>query len=583
MIYKQTFASAKKHVLEHIFKYLGLGLVLVWIMPLLLTGNRLELGDFSFFTQGYEAVRTSIIDYHQFPWINPWVAGGVPLFANPQIGVFSATTLFALLFGAPLALKITIAIFMILGYLSMYTLLNSYFKIEETISTLLSIIWVLCSFFTSHLPSHFTFIWFLVAPYFIYASLTLDTRRKAILYGLLFAIMANSQVHNSFFQISLICGAILFVRLLYSKSRTNFMLLLGISLAIVIILAGPKLLLTFQNVHDFPRIIGDPPTSISKSILGILLPFSIAAYLHGAYPSAPWGWGEQTVSIGFFAISALIISAFYYVHTWRAKNLDRTYNSTSFRVVLTGIGFFMLGLGAFHKFSPYNILKQFPIFSETRVSARWFLWLIICILVFIGLQAKKSGKNSFPKFLITGVLVLSVAELFVLNFGYYSTVLNHAPNTSPKNITEYTFEQSSLFGESTKLPAGKGEIRKDLSIPKFYREYENTTYNLGTLQANDALVDLNTKSSPRCSWNKGCGLVLTGNARVKYWSPNKIVLERTSKGKIQLNMNNSSYFTINGKRNDSLRVAEPYTSFNISQDITTREIVIAASPSALNW
>ncbi len=435
-----------------------------------MTGNKLELGDFSFFAQGYQAIHSSIIDYHQFPWFNPWVAGGVPLFANPQMGVFSITTLFVFIFGAPFGLKMTIALFIILGYLSMYKLLRSYFKVDEIVSVLLSIIWVLCSFFVSHLPSHFTFIWYLVAPYFIYCSLTLDSKRKAVLYGLIFAIMANSQVHNSFFQISVICGAILFVRLVLSKDKVSLIKLLAIALILFIPLAAPKLLLSFQNVHEFPRQISDPFTSIPKSALGLLLPFSVRAYRHNLYPSSPWGWGEQTVSVGLFAIIALIVSGFY--RLFLVKNMRKHSQDTklSLYIAVLGACFLLLGLGAFSRFAPYSILRHLPLFSETRVSARWFIWLVVCMLAFIGVQTKKLSTGSYQRFLIVGLLGLSVVELFILNFGYYGSVLSHTPNVAPANIKSYTFEQTSLFGESTQLPDNKNQkVKPDKDIPRFYR------------------------------------------------------------------------------------------------------------------
>ena len=55
--------------------------------------------DWPYFAQIYEAARISILKYHQFPWINSWSLVGVPLFANPQYGLFSIPMLLVLLFG----------------------------------------------------------------------------------------------------------------------------------------------------------------------------------------------------------------------------------------------------------------------------------------------------------------------------------------------------------------------------------------------------------------------------------------------------------------------------------------------------
>ena len=112
-----------------------------------MTGNKVELGDFSFFAQGLEAIRISLLEYHQFPWWNPWVSGGVPLYANPQFGLFSIQTALTLIIGPVMALKLTIVLFTVLGYITMYLLLTRYFKVASLQSTLLSLIWIFCSFF----------------------------------------------------------------------------------------------------------------------------------------------------------------------------------------------------------------------------------------------------------------------------------------------------------------------------------------------------------------------------------------------------------------------------------------------------
>jgi hypothetical protein len=55
-------------------------------------------GDWAYFLQIYEAARLSILEYHQFPWWNPWNLGGVPLYANPQFGLVSIQMPLVLLF-----------------------------------------------------------------------------------------------------------------------------------------------------------------------------------------------------------------------------------------------------------------------------------------------------------------------------------------------------------------------------------------------------------------------------------------------------------------------------------------------------
>src|SRR5665811_2223323 len=77
-----------------VFFLLLLGVpILLFCLNLLLTGQNIAPGDGDYIMQTYEAARISILKYGQFPWWNPWVSGGVPLYANPQFGLISIQSL----------------------------------------------------------------------------------------------------------------------------------------------------------------------------------------------------------------------------------------------------------------------------------------------------------------------------------------------------------------------------------------------------------------------------------------------------------------------------------------------------------
>jgi len=69
-----------------------------------------------FFHPTADALRRIVLQYHQFPWWNPWSLGGTPLFADPQVAVISPDTLLVLLFGAVLGPKLALIGYTILGY-----------------------------------------------------------------------------------------------------------------------------------------------------------------------------------------------------------------------------------------------------------------------------------------------------------------------------------------------------------------------------------------------------------------------------------------------------------------------------------
>lgn len=558
-------------------------LIFIWCLPYITTGQKIGWGDFSFFAQAYEAIRINIVDYHQFPWWNPWVAGGVPLYANPQVGVFSLQTVLVIIFGAPLGLKLTIALFTYLGYFSMYLLLRRSFRIPRITAILLGLIWIFSSFFVSHLPSHFSFIWFLIAPLFINLSLQLKGIKRGVLFGLAFAIMAHSQIHNAFFHIILVCSLIVLGRFIFeSKNRKAILQASLVAAGIFLILAGHRLFYTIQNVYDFPRLLVDPAQPFITSLLAPLLPISYHGLFFIKYPQAtPYGWTEMSATIGLSALLALFICLTYLFYDRIKFGQWLKYKALLICIAIT-LSFFLIGFGSAWPLSPYSVLKSLPVFSGMRIASRWFIWMDLGLLVIIGLSIKGLlPKRSYAHFIVMALLFLGVGELFLLNVGYQSKILNHDVITATQSIKSYPFEQTYSFGETTALSNGTYLPKIDNNLPHFYREYESTTFNLGVIQANDALVDQNTHLGPMCSWHIGCNYVLSNNARVVYWSPGHVELQRTKPGYIRINANNSNYYVINGERNNEIRAAEPYEKFIINVPDTVTTIYLDIKPALL--
>ncbi len=560
--------------------YLGLVLLMIWEAQYIFTGNSIEWGDFSMFAQAYEAIRISVVEYGQFPWMNAWMAGGTPLYANPQIGVFSIQSLLSIIFGAPMGIKVSIIIYSIIAYLSMALLLRRYFKADWIITSLLSLVWILNSFFIAHLPSHYTFIWYALTPLFAYLALTFDKSRiGGALLGCAFGIMALSQIHNPFFHISILISTIILVRVVRNrKNLKNILLQLAISVGIFAIIAGHRLLYTVQNALEFPRTLIDNAATLSQSVLAFLIPYKVPQYSFINYPSPPFGWQEITAYIGVGTIVAFLISIMLIlIVIINKRKLPQGLNAIHIGIIgVAIIGTFLIGLGAFTDLAPYGILKHLPVISSMRVSSRWFIFTILAVIIFMSIVYTRLPKSN-AKLLILVFLLIGVGEMYVSNFGYQKHILSHETRTAPSIASSYSFEQSKQFGATLFFPEGNRIKNTDNDMPHFYREYEATTYNIGTIQANDSLIDLNTLPSPRCGYEDGCPLILSNNATVIMWSPNKIVLKRTSPGDIELNMNNSRYFTVNGNRDTSIRTVEAYVPFIIKDSSNT--ITIQADPS----
>lgn len=563
----------------HRFHILATAAILAWCLPYFTTGNRIEYGDFSFFAQAYEAIRTTIVDYHQFPWWNPWMAGGIPLYANPQIGVFSIQTILVILFGAVTGLKLAVVCYTLAGYASMYILLQRYFKVNRSVAILLSLAWVFCSFFVAHLPAHFTFVWYLLAPLYTYLALTIKSLKGGLILGSAFAVMALSAVHNPFFHIAFVVGLIILVRLVIEK-RERFMVAKGALLAgvVLILIAGHRMFLVYQMVRSFNHIVtSDPPINPIGIPFALFMPFVRHFYLNGIgwYPSAPFSWGEATATPGFFISLAAAIG--FFVASYRLVSKRYKRKPAKILFVLSGLILVIaaIAVGNAGPPSPYWFIKQLPIFGEMRVSTRWLLWAVMALMIFVGVFFEYIHRQKRLQKAILCLCGLGVIELFVSNFGYQANVLQYPAIEGTKKVSDYSFTQVDTFETQHDLP-GKA-IPDDNKGPMFYREYEATTFNIGVVRANEPLVD-NRYKKARCVDDSGCGFVLSNNAVVTWWSPNKVVLERTANGPISLNINDSYYYKVNGLRHVSGVVSGVESNLTLDALDSVKTITLTVSP-----
>jgi hypothetical protein len=113
------------------------------------------------------------------------------------------------------------------------------------------------------------------------------------------------------------------------------------------------------------------------------------------------------------------------------------------------------------------------------------------------------------------------------------------------------------------------------------RYFSGTKANYGEVRGYEAILDYNLyRPTNRCGINKGCGLVLTNNASIDYWSPNKIIVSRNQPGEIKLNINPGSYWLVNGKRiwpNDKVVVLTK--DFTLNDNQNKYELLISPSLS----
>ncbi len=525
--------------------FIGLSLpIVLFCLEFLLTGNLLAAGDSDYLMQTAEAMRRSILEFHQFPWWNPWVSGGVPLFANPQFGLLSITTPYVLLFGSIMGYKLVIFTYFLIGFWGFRSLFIRAFKTPVLTATLLSYIWTFGSFLTMRGGGgHYTFLVIQFFPWALLFYLRRNEIRAAWLkFGATIALMALTAAHNITIMSYAVLGLIILVegtRIIAAKnnkyitaqitvlrSDLTFWLKAG---SVFILLTSYRLFYTLQYLKDYPRLEAlnlEPSIGLPKAWFAMFGP--LRQFVNT--PSIPpWGWLEASAYISIFTFFAALLVVRVFLANRKNQKL---FSFNPYVLAILFSLFFLLSLGDFlGVFSPYSILRMLPVFASMRVSTRWLVWCSLIVLAFIAIYRGKQYRRA-----INVLLLLGCIELFIYcrpNLANpYKIAINKARPSSA------AFEQKRTFNTHR------------LGIPYDENFTEATLSNYGQIIAGDSLVD--TRWPPpwgtltkRCSVDEGCDLVMSKNARITYWSPNRLVFERTADGPVQLNMNPGRGWTIN--------------------------------------
>lgn len=518
--------------------------VLVYVLPILLSGNGLLPGDYDMQVQMSEAARVSIMQFKQLPLWNPWVAGGVPLFADPQFGLFTPQTLFSLFFGATFAWKLTLALYFILAFVSMKKLSLYLTRRDKLVANLLGYIWAFSSFFALRAAGHFTFMLLSLLPLAVYFALRLKGSRRYTVYSiLLLSYCFNAAMHYSSILILLVFSGVVVGQWFYGtlikaigaksstlkdvirssvKSGASLAGRLGVVVCGAIILVLPRIYLSYKylatNSVDrsgfYEHFIG-----LKSALDAIARPMNSSPY-----PNLPFGFFEASAYVGILTVVVLL--GLLGRKAYRIFKSRDILGEVSLDLALFGsltITSLSIAVGG----SIFAALRVLPLFSSMRVSTRWFIvvafGILACVAVLLS-DSKVDSKSRSTK-LFKGLLVLATMEVVVSAFRLQSELL------SPNNFVHFdTSAKSSEFRQEKDW--------RVLTRPNYYALTESTQNNRGQLVADNALVDTRFIPTLRCDEDEiGCDFVLSDNARITYWSPNRIVLQRTGPGDIELDMN----------------------------------------------
>ncbi len=576
--------TALPHHLQVVLYLTALSLpVVFYCLPFLLTLDKIAPGDADYLMQTTEAARITIIKYGQFPWFNPWISGGVPLFANPQFGLYSLPMVCGLLFGSIIGYKIALALYLLAAFWGIYILCRKVFDTPLLTSILLGYVWAFSGYFASRIAGHYTFFTIVFVPFILYFYLKRDVVRKSWLWlGLLIGMMINAAAHNTTIMGLAVFGLIVIFETaqrtvrIYQKNKAGSRLytilikdlqFFTLSALVALVISGQRLFHTLQYLKEYPRVLfaSEETIGLGNGLLAIFGPF----VQYNNQPHIPeWSWMEVSAYIGFFTAIAACISIFAIYHK---PHLNVYYRLQPLTIILLGILFFCFGMGIFAQhLSPYYLLHHLPVFSGMRVATRWLVWTSLMAIVIIALYQKKWARK-----LINTCLAISAVELAITGAPQMASVYT---------IPAATYPQSQTVNQQIHYDSQRFGITYDENLTA------TTRSNIGQIVAGDALID--TRNMPpvgsntiRCD-SDTCDFVLTHNAKVTYWSPNYIQLDRTATGPIELNMNPGKDWLVNDIYPfSSMRLSEPDRKFIITDTSSKIDLRIQPklSPSWFIW
>lgn len=559
--------------------------ILLFNLPLLLSGHKILPGDPDWYYQIYEAFRISVLKYHQFPEINSWMAGGIPLFANVQFGLISVQAPLVLLFGSVIGLKISVLVYGLIAFFGFRTLFKKGFAATPLRATLLAYIPVFGSFFVYRtIGGHFTFLLTAFVPWLIYLYIKRKERRNWLWFALIYSLMVWSSPHYTTIMTAFVLGVWVAYEIIgeaftawrgrawhtFKEQLKLRALFLGKAAGLILVLSAYRLYFVMQFIKDFPRdnpVGNDVFTGWWQSFYALWGPDQ---YLNPPQLHSGWGWAEAGTYIGIGTFICLLLVLYAAFTAFRKKQKGAVFAFSLGILIALFLTFFVLGLGDFGKYSPYGLLSQLPVFSSMRVATRWLMWsslIVLCILA-----AYKYAR--FTK-IINAILALTVIELFASGLMFFSHVV-WVPTVMHRGA-------DAPFGQEVHYRAPRPEYANDPAFYKMYPYDENlygaTIDNVGQVIAGDSLVDTRQPhSTSRCGAASGSCPFISANAVVNSWTPNRIVITRLGPGPIDLDMNPGRGWHVNGKTPfANYKIVDPLKPFTVDDPSST--IILDYAPS----
>ena len=533
----------------------GFIFIIFWLFPLWNMHNLAVINDGNSYLAGIEAVKISILDYHQWPQNNPWERGGMP-HSHYLMSPISIRFWFFIIFETKTALSLYLLFSFTILFYGSYKIAGFYLRnnILKYTFAFLSVSNIALIF---HLKAgHYIFLSFCYFPlvlYFLFKHRSV--KFSGVFSGYLFGLMLDDDIGHMPAYSLLILGIFIIYFFLNSNNNNRKKLLYWIYFFILtsLCVVSYKLSVFYEFRDEFPRIWRMFYFSnISTLIKSYIIPYYDLLWTPWGTKVCPGTW-ENSVYIGLVAF----IFIFY--------SFKNKLNIIHYIVIFL----FLLQLGT-STFLPYGWLQNLPVFeshkcyNRVRIFNSFYLsFLIIYGFIYIS-KNKKNIIHDFKYYILFFILIerLLTAHLLMHNTHKKYADVNIFSKWDPAYENLHILEKyrnNKKFFNYTILPS-----------------YESIKLNIGTLRwgGNSFFYEpsehTNEKySGPHAINEKKYQGEFSVDGKViepNFWSPNVIVFNNLEIGKkLKFNMNPNRGWKLNNENLfEKHKVYEPNKEFIIN-------------------
>lgn len=513
----------------------------------LFDATHVGLHDWFIFYPWADALRITLMKYHQFPWWNPWSITGQPLFADPTIAVLMPETLFELAFGTVVGLKVAIVFYVLVGYEGTRFLCRDLFGRSRFVEGL-AVIPILLPALALHFnEGHIVFFDFYLFPWLLAFALTWwRSCGRALAFGVVIGLYLLSHIHYVVIMalnIAAVFALVALVRRARSLDTWARAALVGCS---ALGIGLTRIALSLSIVKGFPRQLIHYPLaySFSQAITALIEPLQ-----DRATSSLQVGDVSALETSSYVGLAALLLAY---------DGLRRSRRAYLFIYVAALVCMILAWNNRDWFFPSYWLHFAFP-WKPMLVITRWSLfgaYFILLGTVWGLLSLRRTGRLGLATML---ALVITADLGFHVWYAYRGTFLGGeappfiAAEDPPQTVGEHwenawanirknrvtASAQCSLLGAAPTRPA---RITRD-----------NPAYR-GEFYGSQPVI-------------------------VESWTPNRIVLRGTPGDTVTLNVNPSNYWTMNGARLfPAARAFEVHDPFRVTVPTSGRMELLPRPP-----